>query len=409
MKRSSLFQRFFLVILCLSFGASQPLSQRPGSTVPRQEKLLNGLRLLMWNDPAATDVKVSIRIHSGSSFDPQGKEGVMKLLADNIFPTPASREFFTEDLGGSLEVVSNYDYIQLNATGRGSEYLTVLQTLAQAISNPTIDKDTTTALKMTLAAKLVGLEKDPAYIGEQAAAKRLFGSFPYGRPQMGSTQSIKGIDFADLISARDRFLRADNATVAITGNFNSDTVFRAARRYFGAWSKSDRRVPSTFRQPDAPDTKPVEISVSGAATQSNFALRGLARNDPDYLASVVLESILRERSAKAAGGATVSHEARVLPGVVMVHVSGSGQFPFSIFGDRISEAEFTRARGDAIAALGKRPLMEQWLDAHTYGTAVGDEANGLSRLTIADVQRAADRLAKNPIVSVVVKPTAPAQ
>ena len=409
MKLRILFQRFFWLILCFSVGAGTVLGQRPGSATPRQEKLLNGLKVLMWPDPSAPNVRVSLRIHSGSAFDPQGKEGVMKLLAENLFPTPASREFFTDDLGGTIEIISNYDYIQINASAKSSEFLDLLETLAQAVSTPTIDKDTTATLKMTLGTKLATLEKDPLYVADQAAAKRLFGTFPYGRPQMGSTESIERIDFADLQFAKERFLLADNATIAIIGNFNNDLAYRAVRRYFGAWSKSDRRVPSTFRQPDAPDTKPFEIAVAGASPVSSFALRGLARNDPDYLASVVLERILRARSAKETVAMSVSHEARTLPGVVMIRVSGPRPFPTNIFGDRISEAEFVRARDEAAAMFASRPVTEQWLDADTYRTDVGVEATALQKLTLADVQRAADRLAKNPVVSVVVRPATSAQ
>jgi predicted Zn-dependent peptidase len=406
MKFRSLFQLFYGLILVASAFAVFGVAQRSGGSVPRQEKLLNGLKLVMWNDPAAENVKISIRIHSGSAFDPQGKEGVMKLLAENIFPTPASREFFTEDLGGSVEVVSNYDYIQVNASAKSSEWLTLLDTVAQAISRPTIDKDTTASLKMTLAARLASLEKDPGYVADHATMKRLFGAFPYGRPQMGSTESLQRIDFADLQFAKDKFLLADNATLAISGNFNSDLGYRAVRRYFGAWSKSDRKVPSTFKQPDAPDTKPLEISLNGASAHSSFALRGLARNDPDYFASLILEGVLRVR---ASSSASISNEARVLPGVVMLRMAGSSGFPFAVLSDRISQAEFAQARDWAIGEFAKRPVADQWLDADTYRTDVGAEATALQKLTLVDVQRVADRLAKNPVVSVVVKPAASAQ
>ena len=53
---------------------------------PQKEQLLNGLKVLMWPDSKADKVWVRIRIHAGSAFDPQGKEGVMQLLADNLFP-----------------------------------------------------------------------------------------------------------------------------------------------------------------------------------------------------------------------------------------------------------------------------------------------------------------------------------
>ncbi len=397
-----------MLLLCLAMLAPVAFGQRPGSRVPREEKLLNGLKLLMWSDPSATDVKVSIRIHSGSAFDPQGKEGVMKLLAENVFPTADSRAYFSEDLGGSLEVISNYDFIQINATAKSSEFVTLLDTLAQAVAVPTIDKETTEALKKALAAKLMVLEKDPTYVAEQSVAKRLFGSFPYGRPQTGSVESIQRIDFADLLFAKDRFLSADNATVAISGNFNSDLGFRAARRYFGAWLKSDKRVPSTFRQPDAPDTKPLELVISGGA-QSSYALRGLSRSEPDYVASLVLVNVLKARGARMSGTTTVSHQARVLPGVLMISVQGAGAFPFGIFADRISEAEFSNARTESAADFEKRSLMDQWLDVDTYRTTVAGDELTFKNVTIADVQRVADRLSKNPIAAVVVRPATASQ
>ena len=383
-------------------------AQRPGGSVPRQEKLLNGLKVLMWTDPTATDVRVSIRVHAGSSFDPQGKEGVMRLLADNLFPTSGSREFFTEDLGGSLDVISNYDYIQVNATAKSSEFLTLLETLAQTVATPTIDKETTTALIKDLANKVAASEKDPAYVAEQAALKRLFGSFPYGRPQIGTRESLQRIDFADLIFAKDRFLTADNVTVAISGNFKSDLGFRAARRYFGAWLKSDKRVPATFRQPDAPDTKPIEIGMDAGSDRTAFALRSVSRGDADYAASLVLESVIRARAEKGFPNATIVHEPRLLPGVMVISVPGSPGFPFALFSERVSEAEFTKARADVGAQYGRKSLLDQWLDVDTYRTTVAGDALAFEKMTLADVQRVADRLAKNPIASVVVRPSASA-
>ena len=243
MKFRTLFQIFSLLVLCAGFAAIEVTAQKPGSNVPRQEKLLNGLKLLMWNDPAAPEIKVSIRVHSGSAFDPQGKEGVMQLLSDNIFPTAASKAYFAEDLGGTVEVVTNYDYIQINATSKPEEFVTLIETLAQALTNMTIDKETTAALKKSLTESLTVLEKEPAYVANQAVQKRLFGTFPYGRPQLGSVESLQRIDFADLLFARERFLSADNATVAITGNFNSDLGFRAARRYSELSSDLFVRIP----------------------------------------------------------------------------------------------------------------------------------------------------------------------
>ena len=329
MKKVRQFTRFFnltafaLVILTASPGVfAQSAAQQP-----RQERLLNGLKLLMWSDPSAPKVTVKIRIHAGSAFDPQGKEGVMRLLADNIFPTEAARDFFREDLEGSLEVTTNYDYIQIDATGKSDEFLNILSTLSDAVSNPAIDKPTTARLKEELLAKVKQIEGEPSYVADQAVAKRLFGTFPYGRPQNGTSESIGKIDFADLLDAKQRFLTADNATVAITGNYDKVLGYRAARRYFGPWLKSDRRVPSTFRQPDPPPTALLSVpSPKADVSEIRYAMRGTARSDKDFAASkvyaAIIESRLRSRVPSVNSDKVfVRMTEHILPGVLTIGLS----------------------------------------------------------------------------------------
>jgi predicted Zn-dependent peptidase len=364
----------------------------------------------MWSDPTATEISVRIRIHSGSAFDPQSKEGVMKLLAESIFPTAASREFYSEDLGGTLEIVSNYDYIQINTTAKSSEFLTLLETLSQAVSNPAIDRDTTDALKKKLREELTTLSKDPAYVADRAVAKRLFGTFPYGRPQMGSLESLERIDFADLLFAKERFLSADNATVAITGNFNTDVAYRAARRYLGAWLKSDKRVPSTFKQPDDPDTKPHEVTVAEASRMEFRRIRrGVGRSDKDYFAAEIFSRLLGSRLdgnyQHDGPGAriTVVNEAFILPGAIVIR--GSASSPVDLNWIRaFTEDEVAGARAALQAEYDKRPLADKWLDVETYKlTSVDDDQATLKNVRLADVQRVAERILKNPEVTVIVK------
>ncbi|HKP68559.1 MAG TPA: insulinase family protein [Pyrinomonadaceae bacterium] len=401
MRLFNLTARLTFTVLILVILTEFASAQRPGSQVPRQEKLLNGLKVLMWNDPSAPDVRVSVRVHAGSSFDPQGKEGVMRILANSIFPTPDSRQFFKEELGGSLEVITNYDYIQINGTAKSSEFLTLLETVSQAVENPSIEKETIAALKKAQLEELTVLSKDPAYVADQAAAKRLYGTFPYGRPQLGTVESLERIDFADLLFAKERLLSADNATVAISGNFNSDLGFRAARRYLGAWLKSDKKVPSTFRQPDDPDVKPLEINLPElSSTVSRRIRRGVARNDKDYFAAEVLSRLLAARSTDK-GPVTVANEAFVLPGAIVVRGTSMGSVEWP---KGMTEDEVSRMRASVQGDYDKRSLADKWLDADTYKlTSVTDDATTLQNIRLADVQRVAERLSKNPEVTVIVK------
>ncbi len=247
-------KNFTIIALFLFLSVGFSLAQTNKSAVPRQEKLLNGLKLLGWSEPNTEKVTVKLRIHSGSVLDPQSKEGTMALLGDILFPDEAAKEFFREDLGGNINIESNYDYIQVTATANSDQFLTMLETIANAVTKLQIDKETTAKVISTRLAKVRKLEKDPAYIADIAVAKRLYGDFPYGRAQMGTSESLTKIDFADLLFARQRFLTPDNATLAVVGKVKFDLVNRAVRRYFGAWEKSDKKVPATFAQPDVPNT-----------------------------------------------------------------------------------------------------------------------------------------------------------
>ncbi|NOT48091.1 MAG: insulinase family protein [Acidobacteria bacterium] len=408
-------------IMCLCFAAVSA-AQAPSAT-PRQEKLLNGLKVLVFKTPAADKVSLKLRVHGGSAFDPQEREGVMKLLSESFFPTEGSRSFFADELGGSFNVTCNYDYIQYDFTSRTGDFVTLIETVAQAMANPELNKESTAALKTALLAQITEVEKDPAYVADREVAKRLFGTFPYGRPEMGSTASIQKIDFADLIFARERLLTADNATLAISGNVDPALVFRAARRYFGAWLKADKKIPSTFRQPDAPKNGlPVVDSPVANTSEFRFAARGLARNDPDFYASKILQKIVENRFRKREGDrGFVRNDPRTLPGSYVFGVSGwrlgiikkdgnavalpddVNSYQAEFLKDSVTQDEFDTVNREWIARLNPDNISELWLDADTYklGPVPKEESNA-KNVSIADVQRVLEKLRKQPFAFVLV-------
>lgn len=412
-----------ILVLCFA-GIST--AQKPSAT-PRQERLLNGLKILVLNTPAAEKVRLRLRIHSGAAFDPQEKEGVMKLLSESFFPNAETRAFFSEELGGSLEIECNYDFIQINAEAKSSEFLTLLETVAQAISNPDLSKDATASLKAALSEEIQKAEKDPAYVADRAVAKKLFGSFPYGRPVIGTAASLQKLDFADLKFSRDRLLTADNATLAIHGNVDPAQVFRAARRYFGSWLKSDKSVPSTFRQPDAPDAAVVTVQLPGLAnSEVRYAARGFARSSKEFAAAEIYERVLQARFdayvSKGLGSeARVTHEEHVLPGSFVFryrsqptspqllppansgNVAGTGSHVHAIIGLPVTEGEFSSARAEVLNKLGTRDPVDLWLDVDTFRIAsVPGELNAFQNVTLADVNAFSARFAREPVAAAVV-------
>jgi predicted Zn-dependent peptidase len=416
------FKRIAFLAIFTLFLSHFVLSQ---TAPPRENKLLNGLKLLVWNEPTAQKVTLKLRLHSGAMFDQKDKMGTMALLGEILFPTDQARAFFTEDLEGSFEIATTYDYIQITVSGKSEEVLPMLQTFSNAVINPQINRETFKSVQTARLKKVAELEKKSNYLADRAVAKRLLGEFPYGRTLEGTTESLNKLDFADLLFAKERFLTADNATLAIIGNIKPDYAFRAVRQLFGSWAKSEKKVPATFAMPESPDLKPQMIEFkqdeanSTGTNETRFATRGIARNDKDYWAIRFLADVWQNRfRAKVPSdfkdGVTVVHERSLLASLISfkfstrptANGSGAGSFavnPLEWMKEPITSAEFDQTRAKILADIEDKPLVDKMLDVETFKlVSVKDEIQRLNSVTQADVQRVADRLAKQPFVQIML-------
>src|SRR5262249_34744763 len=121
---NQLIGRWLSLLLVLLLGSSLfsvPGLAQSAVSEPVHEQLLNGLTVLLWNRPGAPNVLLKLRVRSGAAFDLTGKGGMMALLGDVLFPDPAIGEYVADQLGGKLEVATDYDAINLTISGKADE------------------------------------------------------------------------------------------------------------------------------------------------------------------------------------------------------------------------------------------------------------------------------------------------
>lgn len=417
----------FLILLftLVACGTAAVVRAQTFANPTRSEKLLNGLKLLIWAEPQNPNLTVKLRIHAGSAYDTKGKEGTMQLLADILF-NEQSRSYFAEDLGGRLNVETSLDFIEITATGRAANFEGILDTVRTAVTNPLITPEN---FKKTRNARLKNIaENQPsaAEIADGAARRRLFGEFfPYGKAVSGTPETLAKIDYADLLQARDRLMTSDNATIAIIGNVDAKYALRAVKQFFGSWRKADKSVPSTFRQPDAP-AKEFQIVKMPALERAEirFALRGAARNSADFAAAEILTEILRRRwqnalPADLKQNAFVRHEPHVLPGVVIFGASIGGGYAESslnpaqaafakILSEPISNNEFADSKNGLSLSLGNGLRTAEYyaqnsFDADTFKLAANTKLIDLIAATnLAQVRLVAANWQKQTPAAVAV-------
>jgi zinc protease len=419
------FSKALRTALLLALVAAAAAAQTPPE--PRREQLLNGLRILLWNRPGDAKVTVKLRLHSGSAFDLAGKSGMMALLGDALFSDPTTREYFVEELGGGVEVASDFDRINVTLTGDASHFERMVELLGTAVISTDLRPEVFERMREARVKMVRELNVSPSLVADRAVAARLFGDYPYGRPLTGSPETLSRVERTDLMLARDRFLNPNNATLAIVG-VDERRAMRALKQLLGNWRKSETIVPSTFRQPDAPDARTLVVDMPGAETvEVRLAARGLARSDKDAAAAQLLALAARDmwqaRQPELSKTAYfVRHEEHTLPGMFVMGASVPiSEAPATLARARevlsalaaggVAPEMLERIRGEAAAELSRqfeRPesLADLWLDADTYQLAAADERlRQLKSVTNADLARTAARLFKDaPVVAVAAGP-----
>jgi zinc protease len=419
------FLKKFALLLAL-MAASQSFVFGQLSAPPERFQLLNGLRVLLLSRPGDQDVLLKLRIHSGAAFDLAGKGGSIALLGDLLFPDPATREYFTEEMQGRLNVVTDYDSITITMQGRAHEFEKIAEILRTALVSTQLTSENITRARDGRIKIIKDTSISPTILADRAIAARLFGDFPYGRPYSGTSESLERIERGDVMLARERFLNPNNATLVIIGGVERARANRTLRQLLGAWRKSERIVPATFQQPAVPDARILIMNApAGQSAEVRLAVRGFARSDPDSQAASLLALVARKRWEMLAPDLAhnpifVRHDAFTLPGVFLMGatvdnllttktLSTAREVLKSLISQPVTEAELEAARSQAIAALSKQlgtsdGTADSWLDVDTYSVKSGDDQlRDLAKVSSSDLKRAANRLFWDvPVASAVI-------
>jgi zinc protease len=413
---------------CVLLFSALPLAAQTAAQ-PEREQLLNGLRLLFFLKPGGPDVILKLRINSGAAFDLSGKSGQMALLGDLLFPDPATVDYFTDEMGGKLDVNVTYDSVTITMVGKADQLEHIVEVLRNALIATQFTPEIVTKMRDARIKLLRDMIISPSEVADRAIAARLYGDFPYGRPASGSPEDVARVDRGDVMQAQERFLNSNNATLVVIGGVTKPRAMKTLRQLLGPWRKSEQIIPTTFRQPNPPDTRTLIVNIPGPTVELRLAARGVSRSDTDYPIAMVLARVAQHRwqamsPELAKQPVFVRSDAYVLPGAL---VMGAAVTELTV-ADSLAKArkvieslmttpatpdELERARneltGEAMTLQAKPDaLADPWLDKDTYRLSAPQDQMALLRaVTPADVQRVAQRLFNKTIVSVVAGESAP--
>lgn len=252
----------------------QPGAPRPSTiAVPFEQRLPNGLRVVLAERPGVQLVSAQLVVLSGSEVDPPRQAGLAELTAGMLAKGTRRRSASAlaqaaESLGGAFESGAGWHQSEIAITVTVPELDAALALVGEAVRQPAFAPAELDRLRAQALDELKIAYSRPATLATLASQRQLFGSGAYGHPSSGTPASLARIDRAALLAFHARHYRPDNAVLVLAGDLDAGSALRLARRHFGAWKAS--------RPAGAPRTAPMGAPLPQAVTVIDMTASGQA-------------------------------------------------------------------------------------------------------------------------------------
>jgi zinc protease len=231
--------------------APEPAAPRPLTiAAPTEQRLPNGLRVVLAARPGVRLVTAQLVVLSGSEADPPKRAGLASVAAGLLTKGTQQRSASAqareaESLGGALESSAGWHQSQVSITVTVPQLDQALALLADAAIHPSFAPAELSRLRAQAIDSLKVTYSQPATLAALEADRRLFGTRPYGHATEGTPASLRRITRADLTALHHAFYRPDNAVLVLAGDIDDATALRFAIRHFGAWKAGREPLPAS--------------------------------------------------------------------------------------------------------------------------------------------------------------------
>ena len=160
-----------------------------------------------------------------------------------------------------------------------------------AMSQPRFDEDALERVRAQILAGLKFDENDPATVASIAWDRIAFQDHPYGRPVKGTNESVSKISADDLRDYVRRVFARDKLVVAVVGDIDAQELGKVLDTIFGDLpERSDLVEVADAKPPLGPAREVIVMNVPQSVAQ--FGLRGISRDDDDFIPAYVLNYII---------------------------------------------------------------------------------------------------------------------
>ncbi|HEY1748194.1 MAG TPA: pitrilysin family protein [Xanthobacteraceae bacterium] len=255
-----------------------------------------GIEAWLVREPAVPLIAIDFAFVGGAAQDPAGKGGTANLVASLL--DEGAGEFDSKAFHDRLERKA----IELSFQAERDTLKGSLRTLSEnkdeafedlrlSLNAPRFDTADVEIIRGQVLSLLRRAATSPNEIASQRWWQAAFPGHPYGRPVMGTLDSVPAVTADDLHAYTHRVLARANLKVAVVGDIDAETVKTALDRIFGALpARPDLTEVGTMTPQGLGKRIVVKLDVPQAVV--TFGGPGIARKDPDFMAAYIVNHIL---------------------------------------------------------------------------------------------------------------------
>jgi zinc protease len=258
----------------------------------------NGLRLLLYPDPANPKVTVNMIVQVGSRHEGYGETGMAHLLEHMDFiETKDGRQIKNEIVahgavwnGTTSEDRTNY-YETVTATDENLKWALGLE--AARLVNVKITKQLLDVEMTVVRNEFERGENSPQRVLSERVASTAYLWHNYGKSTIGSREDLEKVPAERLAAFYTKYYQPDNTVIAIGGKLDESKTLQWVAETLGRIPRPTRTLDATYTvEPTQDGMRYVELRRIGEGQEVIMAYHAPAAGHPDAAALQVLAGVM---------------------------------------------------------------------------------------------------------------------
>ncbi|MET0464514.1 MAG: pitrilysin family protein [Chitinophagaceae bacterium] len=268
----------------------------------QQFTLKNGLTVYLMEQHDVPMISVSAILPAGAIYDGE-KSGLASLTATALkhgtkkYPKTKMDEEL-DFIGASVSTYASKESAGLSAQFAAKDQALVLDIINDLLTAPVFDTTEFAKEKRRALLRLEQAKESPRNVIGSYFDKLIYGDHVYGNIISGTVGSVTNLSTTDLKQFYGANYIPNGSAISIVGDFNSKEMKALVTKVFAGWAKGKQENANLEAKPIAkPTGNKVLLVNKDDAKETTFLIgsQGIARNNPDYVAVEVINTLFGGR------------------------------------------------------------------------------------------------------------------